>query len=106
MTFATTVQVLDEEVLTTLTSSKGLLIGYSIDEYPNIFPSHHKAIKFINDLPHDKRKELHDNEIIIHKHKICPKDTVYGENDYDGIKGEILETEEYLQFDKRNKQWR
>ena len=106
MTFQQQIQVVDEDVLQTLSSQKGLLIGYSLEEYPDIFPSHHAVIKFINELPVDERRRLHDDEVIIYKNKISPKDTVYGDEDYVAIKGEVIETTEHLQFNRKNKQWK
>ena len=106
MTFQQQVQVVDEDVLKTLTSSRGFLIGYSIEEYPDmIFKSHYAVIKFINELPPEERKQLHDNEIIIYKNTISSKDTTF-EDEYSAIKGEIIETEEYLQFDKKSHKWK
>jgi hypothetical protein len=106
MTFQQQTKVVEEEVMKQLSSSNGFLIGYSIDEHPIMFKSPNLVIKFINGLSFDEKIRLHNEEVIIYKNKISPKNTVYGEDDYDGIYGEILETEEYLQFDKKSKVWK
>jgi S-adenosylmethionine synthetase len=106
MTFQQQTNVVDEKTLQSLSSENGLLIGYSIDEYENMFPTPNAAIRFINNLPAHERKELRDEEVIIYKNQISPKNTVYGEDDYTAIKGEIIETTEHVQFNRKTKVWR
>ena len=107
MTFQQQIQVIPEDILKTLTSEDGLLIAFSIREYPeNFFKGQSAVIRFINNLPLEERLALKEKETVIYMHKVCPKNTVYGEQDYDGICGEILETTEFLQYDKHKKVWR
>lgn len=106
MTFTTTTQIIDEDVLKTLSSSDGFLIGYTISIFPDkIFKSHHKCIKEITDMNKEDRRIAHDKEPIIMKLTISAKDTTF-EDDYSAVRGEVIESEEYLQFDKHSRQWR
>ena len=72
MTFQQQTKTVSENVLHTLSSKDGFLIGYSLNEDGEIKKSQHAIIKELKLLPKEELKALLDSEPIVFVHKISP----------------------------------
>ena len=105
MTFQQQTKTVSEDILKTLSSKKGFLIGYSMNEDGDIFSSPNKCITNSRIEHGRKYEEFLNTEPIIFMHKISSKDTDYSD-EYTAIRGEIIESEELLQFNRKGNVWK
>ena len=105
MTFQQQTKTVSEDILKTLSSKKGFLIGYSMNEDGEILNSPNKCINNARAEHGREYEEFLNSEPIIFMHKISPKDTDYSD-EYTAIRGEIIESEELLQFNRKGNVWK